>query len=445
MSKYEDWIVQLLDDFWSVFYPGVPRLGNATERKCRTIEKELNKRISSSSLYNYFNEKGGPPADGTKGIMGYYILQHWKEFEPAQFQNIDLKSSDLSRNDAADRYLILYQQHKAKRIARTPSTNLLPEIEETESYHAIALWDAPKIKWSFLAAILLVVSVIAYLVNCSPIGEAEISNFAKYDMDILISAKDRLSLISVLHVLTILLLLSVYYFIGDKKPWEAGDHKNVNAPLRQFSYGWGGIWWSWVVLYIWMSIKYAYEKDLLVQAAYGDYLFFSQWSWAVADVFSALSTMCFFYLFFVLDMKTVSNTTDKTATNSFQKSMLLVAWCTVFCLILSIIDHFYISDAWDSMGTSLYALLASISMLYFFGRLDSHLFAARRILLAPLLLYAVIQVNWNDFPDSKFAAKGLLILLLAFLLKIYLFFIINNWLKSGDFALYFRKIRDLRK
>ncbi len=435
-QKYEPWLIQLLDDFWAVFYPGIPRKGNAGERKCRTIEQEIQKNISASSLYNYFNQKGSVPADGTKGIMCYYILQHWQREHPDQLTDIPLKE-ELKRNESADRYLMLYRRYR-KQFRQKNAIPFIAETPISNQFEWIHLNQFKLVRWIGLACFVGIgVLLLGLIYQMNPIT----SELTETQRNALASTNHDKFLISILHICTIPILLFFYYLPSERR--RAPMNGFAGMAIKQFELGWLGLWISWILLYLWLSIKYSVEKGYLLAGDLVSYAQFTPWSWAVADAVSALSSICFFYLFFVMDMKTISIDGEKEKSNQFKRSMIFVILLTTALLSFSIIDQFMLHEAWNNTGTLLYSILTSIAMLYFFARLDSHLFHARRIYLAPLFLYAVIQVNWNNLPDSSFATKGFAILFLAFLLKIYFFFVINNWLKGGDFERYFLKIREL--
>ncbi len=447
-KKYESWVIQLLDDFWVSFYPGVPRQGNATESKCRTIEKEIGKNISSSSLYNYFNEKSSPPTDGTKGIMSYYILQQWKEQMPQKFASIEINDADLARKDAPDKYLIMYRRLKANQnTLRYP--NDLPTEIDNNTYQDIKVMESPRVKWLFVGCLTVVTALIIYFnnvafVDTSPIAIKEVEDV----IGKLKNSFNSILLISVLHVFTIGLLLVIYKMpFGTQNQIKTISDSYTKASLLQFEKGWMALWMSWVVLYSWMAFKTKYNLNLLIADDLATYLQTQPTLWAISDVVNVFSTFCFFYLFLALDVQTITATDEdnQTVKNQYYQMVSVVMIVATLFLILTITDRYLDLGTWDNIGTWLYVLFTSLAMLYFFGRLDSHYFKAHRILLAPLYFYAVIQVNWDDLPFVKFASQGLVIFFIAFLLKIYLFFIINGWIRNGDFGRYFQQMRLLHR
>ncbi len=440
-KQYEDWILQLLDDFWEIYYPGVPRLGNATESKSRTIEKTIDKLISNSSLYNYFNEKGSPPTDSTKGLMGFFILQHWKTKYPDQLNHIKLNHDEIRQKNSSDKYLMLYQQTRSLLSTKLPSKEkiTLPndKVIDTTLWYSIDIWKSKKIKLIGLIGSLLIIGLISWLfITVTQENHA----LQKSNFDNII---DDLRSISILHVLTIALLLFFYFiqFGGNNYIKSLSDSKE-KVVLLQFSKGWIALWIGWLLLYFWMSFKWGYEDNLQLQSLWSQRAAFSKFSWAVADVLSMISTISFFYLFFVMDVKTVTLKEDRKE-KPFVNAMGTVLLISFSFLFLSIIDRFTDFGVMDGALTLLYSMITSISMLYFFARLDSHVFNVNRLLLAPLYLYAIIQVNWNNMKAPEFAVQGLIFFLIAFLLKIYLFFIVHGWLKNGDFQRYFREVKPL--
>lgn len=436
MAKpYDTWVLRLLDDFWEVFYPGIPRAGNATESKCRNIEREITKGISASSLYNYFNEKGSPPTDGTKGIMSYYVLLKWKEAEPTFLEGVDLEAGvkNLSRNELASRYLMTYHRHKGVFEEKEEEVVVMDSSKEE------LLGDMKRLSVWALLAVSFIAGILYFLGN-SKSGDQGLMDALSANS--LIQSTDDLFFIAVLHVLTIMLLFGVYYFLptGGRAYIHQLRHGNTKEAMLQFQTGWIGILTAWGLLYTWMCYKWSLEQQLLEAGNFEGYAQFVPWSWAVADMFSLLSTLCFFFIFFVLDIKT-----GKGRTALLEQRMIAILILGTVILAFSLADRFLFFGAWEGTGTLVYSILTSISMLYFFGRLDSHLFNANRWLLAPLYLYAVIQVNWTNLQSADFALQGLAIFFLAFLLKIYLFFLISGWIRSGDFEVYFENIRKIER
>ena len=440
-KQYESWIIQLLDDFWDVFYPGVPRLGNATESKSRTIEKTIDKLISNSSLYNYFNEKGSPPTDGTKGLMGFFVLKSWKLKYPQKLSHLELNADEIRQKNSSDKYLMLYQQTRALLTKElTPKKEIQSsQKKDPTQWFSIDIWQNKKIKWIGFVGSLVICGLILWFFMHMPQGN-QVLHESNFD-----NIVDDLRSISVLHVLTIALLLFFYFIqFGGNNYIKSLDDSKEKVVLLQFSKGWISLWIGWLLLYIWMSFKWSYEDNLQLQSLWEARASFSKFSWAIADLLSLISTISFFYLFFVMDVKTVRLKEDGEET-PFINAMGTVLMISFSFLFLSVIDRFINFGVMDGALTLLYSMLTSISMLYFFARLDSHVFNVKRLLLAPLYLYAVIQVNWNNMKAPEFAVQGLLFFLVAFLLKIYLFFIVHGWLKNGDFQRYFREVKPKTK
>ncbi len=445
LSKiYEKWVIELLDDFWNIYYPGVPRRGSATESKCRTIEQSIRKRISSSSLYNYFNEKGSPPADGTKGIMSYFILSDWKEKHPQHLKNtqIDFNEEGLSKNDYATKFLMVYYQLKSEQNQSKEIASANQALEFDNIPERLFDRQTKGILGIFLGAIILLLLFFFNQGLSMPEG-IPLETFKNQALQSLRSM-DELFMISILHVLTMVLLVIIYLMPeGSKKTIDALPEGIVKSSMKQFNRGWLGIWIGWILLYIWMSIKWLKEKQLIEQGIWEIYQRFSVYSWAVADLLNVVSTFFFFYLFLVLDMQSVKTQDMPNRNARFQKAIIHFGIVLTIVLACSVTDRFINFGAWEGVGILLYSLLTSISMLYFFGRLDSHFFNIKRSLLAPLYLYAIIQVNWNNLHSADFALQALAMFFLAFLLKIYLFLIVIRWIRNGDFERYFKQINSL--
>lgn len=461
MSYSDDPKIQLLDDFWRLYYGDLPRRGNAIEDNCESIADEINSSISSSSLYNFLNERSSPSV-ASLSRMSYFVLLKWKEKYPDNFEGLAFEFEDVDPNkkDFPKKYWMRYCE-KAKEIKNANSVNIIAQVplvvkdnvrvsqkdlkptatlERSISQNKIS----KEITMALFFSILSIAAVLTYLLSNYQVPPIDQNIFANQSTQ-LSEYRGYLFFISILHVFTIALLLFLHFSpFGVKRKIDHIDDHIVKQSMQQFQMGWLAIWLCWGLLYAWMCIKWGYEKQLLSQGYFASYFEFSAWSWAVSDILSVLSSIAFFFLFFVLDMESVNTSKSTDRNRLFQKSIaFIILICTAF-LLLSIADRFVDFGAMEGGGTLTYSLLTAISMIYFFGRLDSHFFNAKRGLLAPLYLYSVLQVNWTNLKAASFVMMALVIFLIVFLLKIYFFFVITGWIRNGDFEKYFERIQKAR-
>ena len=152
-----------------------------------------------------------------------------------------------------------------------------------------------------------------------------------------------------------------------------------------------------------------------------------------------MNACCFFYCFLVLDELSLS-----TAERDRKKHFRIFAGVGLVIAVLSILLTYY---GRDKLGGYLTAFYGGLAMAYFMGRFDSLLMKIPRGILAPLYLYALLQVAWLPLdPDSpKDSPLFTACIWLALLLKMLLFVIITRWLTEGTLFKYVNDAEELLK
>jgi len=81
----------------------------------------------------------------------------------------------------------------------------------------------------------------------------------------------------------------------------------------------------------------------------------------------------------------------------------------------------------------------AVGMAFFIGRLDSHYLKLPRVILAPLYLYAIIQLFWsrNTVGASDFDGERVAIFALALVLKFVVFLNLSKLIRDEQFRQYF--------
>ncbi len=201
--------------------------------------------------------------------------------------------------------------------------------------------------------------------------------------------------------------------------------------FHRFLKGWSAIWVSWFLLYLYLGVvlllpnKASATQHLALQIT--------------VDFLNISNSAAFFYLFLILDMPRATTTHEPEKNKEFQKGFTAVI---AICFAVFFFSGFSRANPVEGnlVGTYVSGLLVAISMAYVFGRLDSHYMSVNRWMLAPLYLYAVIQVSGPELVDFSGVSKdtqqrvffsGVLVL------KTYFFMVVYYWLQNGHFERYF--------
>lgn len=205
--------------------------------------------------------------------------------------------------------------------------------------------------------------------------------------------------------------------------------KEVIDSMHQFFKGWKYLWLSFSILYIWFCILY------------GTSLYTNPYARAASDIITILSSLCFAYLFSVMDVKSIPKKGSSKSIRTFYTYLIIFAIGLSTSSIFSILDRYYNLGSIDGMGTYILGYANVIVMLYFFGRLESHYLNVNRFVLLPLYTYAIIQIAYVLFFETSKgeASFASYVIGMALILKGFLYFLIRDWLKDGKMENYFRK------
>ncbi len=201
----------------------------------------------------------------------------------------------------------------------------------------------------------------------------------------------------------------------------------VQHSMQQFFKGWKYLWLSFSLLYVWFCILY------------GSGLYTNPYAQSASDIVTIFSSLCFAYLFSVMDVESIPRPKSKKSIDTFYTYLSVFTIGLSISSILSILDRYYNLGALDGMGTYILGYTNVIVMLYFFGRLESHYLNVNRFVLLPLYTYAIIQIAYvlffaTDKGGQSFEAS---IIGMALLLKAFLYFLIREWIKEGKIETYF--------
>jgi hypothetical protein len=245
-------------------------------------------------------------------------------------------------------------------------------------------------------------------------------------------------LASVIQAVVVIL----FYIITRFSDFGGRDHiintsadrpSEVNNSLSQFFTAWKYLWLSFAFLYLWFCILY------------GTGMYTSTYAQSVSDIITIFSSLCFAYLFSVMDVESSPAIQSPEKVKTFYSYLIIFTIGLSTSSVMSILDRYYNLGFLDGTGTYLLGYTNVIVMLYFFGRLESHYLNVNRFVLLPLYTYAIIQIAYVIFFEEATNGEQSLeayVIGMVLILKGFLYFLIRDWIKDGKMENYFLKQRE---
>jgi hypothetical protein len=237
-------------------------------------------------------------------------------------------------------------------------------------------------------------------------------------------------IIALLNVtLAIIVLLDIRIF----RPVQVyQDNSVASVSFKQLVRGWQLLWLSWIPFYGCLAARWLH---LISDAP-------SSPIWYITNGLNMVNGFFFYYLFFVLDQPSVPTQSKPDRAKSFYRYINITVLLGVVIFIVSeVVARWNPSVNQQSfLVQKLVPAYIAVGMAFFFGRLDSHYLRVHRIILAPLYLYAVIQLFWgrNTFEEPEsFNPEQVTIFSLALILKFVIFLTLSRWIRDGKFRQYF--------
>ncbi len=208
----------------------------------------------------------------------------------------------------------------------------------------------------------------------------------------------------------------------------------ASGSFDQLLNGWKLLWGTWIVFYCCLGAQWFH---LFPDTA-------KSYIPAISDALNIINAFFFYYLFFVLDQPSVPTEEQPNRARSFRRNILVTGligggvYLASTFFSYSEINSGLPKDTANLLSNLVPAYIA-VGMAFFFGRLDSHYLRLHRIILAPLYLYAVIQLYWGpEVPDnSRFNSGRVAILVMALVLKFVIFYTFSRLLRDERFQSYF--------
>lgn len=234
------------------------------------------------------------------------------------------------------------------------------------------------------------------------------------------------------------ILLAAYVLLDLWKIRPVKSYKGdsiIALSFKQLLRGWRCLWITWLLFYSCLAILWLRPFELPD----------SVWYRYIADALNMVNGFFFYYLFFVLDMPSVPTEEKPQGDRQFKRNTILVFILGILALLgQGFFGWLYGPKEGDmTLIDKLVAAYIAIGMAFFVGRLDSHHLKVNRIILAPLYLYAIIQLFWGrNILGLKADNERVAIFALALILKFVIFVIISTWIRNNRFRPYFVEIRE---
>ncbi len=219
-------------------------------------------------------------------------------------------------------------------------------------------------------------------------------------------------------------------------------HDIVPEVWRQFLRGWAALWCSWLLLYVTILLSAVFPGEA---SRLSTTEFSIQWLW-IREAINSLSSFALIYLFLVLDRPSVSTQEDPRRNQRFKMNLVCVAVICVSATFLACLGHTR-SFAGAQPLTWCTPILASISMMYLFAGLAYRPLNIARSRLAPLFLYGALQMLWPVVQSGGGNGAAWItqnqhfLVWIALLLKVYLFFLVRNWVVTDQLEKYLEGVQ----
>ena len=221
------------------------------------------------------------------------------------------------------------------------------------------------------------------------------------------------------------LILLIFYPLFLYKTSRYVEHQKGNiigTTLKQFNVGWLSTWCSFLALYLWFMYKFQHENALIsvlpgdfftkafddmsaeTQLVAANYVSFNVKSWFFADVFSMISSVFYFYIYFILDRHSFPTTQNPTRHAGFIRDFGVTVCIAIGLLAFQFVGRIVLnSDELSLLSQLLYSIFNVLSMCLFFSRLNSHFFEAEqwRWKIYVFYIYAAIQAAYSSLDTNN--------------------------------------------
>ena len=310
-----------------------------------------------------------------------------------------------------------------------------PELQaQLASFGLIRMWSRffrdRTAKWVSYAALLIAVLTFLFGITVSKYIGVTVTSFIG---NIFEAQKTNPTLIEgIIALLNIALALFVLLEIRILHPIKTADNNTpASTSFRQLLFGWQCLWLTWILFYVCLAVQWLSLSNEITNIVR-----------PLIEGLNVINGFFFYYLFFVLDQPSVSTDKEPNRAKAFRRNCLLtllvglILFLTVEVLSPLLLKIWGQNVLWQKIVPAYIA----VGMAFFVGRLDSHYLRLPRVILAPLYLYAMLQLYWTRYPGTKsqeINGEPIAIFGLALILKFVVFLTISKLIRHESFRKYF--------
>ena len=248
-------------------------------------------------------------------------------------------------------------------------------------------------------------------------------NFESIDIDTM----------AVVHTLqALLILVIILILIG----WSSTGRKNGSSidnlsrvsrrTYIQFENAWITVWFTWLVLYVWYAIVTA--------TGYAD----EEWARAGVDILNITTSIAIFNCYFILDKPSVALAGEDDRSRPYRHAMIVVIAVAIVVALISVLGTVH---NFHGIGRSANGMFAGVAIVFFAGRLDSHLLRVPRPFLSMVYIYGLVQMFYVETYGSNHYREfyGLGLFTISLVCKLLLFGVIIMITREHDLARYLQE------
>ena len=218
-------------------------------------------------------------------------------------------------------------------------------------------------------------------------------------------------------------------------------YRAILTTCKQFLYSWLVIWSIWLLMY---SNNFIYKLLGILDFNIVDNDYFERSSTLFNNTFNLANSLVFFFIYFVISessaKETMNSASKKTLKDGLLALMIFIVPILFFDYYSLFCSDYEIMQFYIKLSIS---IIATVSIIAVLGRLNSSFLLIPQCLIIGLYIYAAIQMLYPFLSANRYindvistAHMGRALLLVAFIGKICLYFVIRWIFHNNRFLFY---------